>query len=99
VRGRRRHREDQTADDGQHAQRHAHGSRTDRRRASRDAPWTRELTEEETLNRMLALLGIAALACGGNGEFRPLQVGDAAPAYAAQTVAGDTVTLGALRGH
>jgi len=48
---------------------------------------------------MLALLGIAALACGGNGEFRPLQVGDAAPAYAAQTVAGDTVTLGALRGH
>jgi cytochrome c-type biogenesis protein len=42
----------------------------------------------------------AATACGAaeDGEYRPLQPGDAAPAYAAATLAGDSVDLVDLRG-
>jgi peroxiredoxin len=45
------------------------------------------------------LLAVSTVACGGSGEFRPLQIGDAAPAYAATTMQGDTITLRALRGQ
>jgi cytochrome c biogenesis protein CcmG, thiol:disulfide interchange protein DsbE len=45
----------------------------------------------------VALLLLAA--CGESDRFRPLQVGDAAPPYAATDLDGDTVTLAALRGQ
>jgi thiol-disulfide isomerase/thioredoxin len=46
---------------------------------------------------VVALSCVVALACGG--ETRPaVAVGKAAPAYAATSLAGDTVSLGALRG-
>jgi peroxiredoxin len=41
----------------------------------------------------------AVAACGGGGEFRPLQVGDAAPAYSAVTMRGDTIQLRSFRGR
>jgi peroxiredoxin len=51
------------------------------------------------MKRAVWLIGLSAVACGGNGEFRPLQVGDAAPAYSATTMRGDTITLHALQGR
>jgi len=42
---------------------------------------------------------VAAVGCGGRGEFRPLQVGDAAPPYSARTMGGDTVTLAGFHGR
>lgn len=48
----------------------------------------------------VALVAFAAvIACGeGRPEFRPLRAGDVAPAYAATTLDGDTVSLASLRG-
>jgi peroxiredoxin len=48
------------------------------------------------------VLAVAALGSACREEaagFRPLGVGDSAPAYAATTTSGDTVTLAALRGR
>ena len=45
------------------------------------------------------LIGVSAVACSANREFRPLRIGDAAPAYAAATTRGDTITLRALEGQ
>ena len=47
----------------------------------------------------LALLALAA--CGGSGgkAFRPLAMGDPAPAYATGTLKGDSVDLAKLRGR
>ncbi len=44
-----------------------------------------------------ALLLLAA--CGGDGSFRPLAVGDPAPDYAAVTLEGDTLALADLAGR
>jgi cytochrome c biogenesis protein CcmG/thiol:disulfide interchange protein DsbE len=46
----------------------------------------------------LLLVGLLA-GCGGSDQYRPLAVGDPAPAYAARTLAGDTVALASLQGH
>jgi peroxiredoxin len=48
----------------------------------------------------LAIVGVAVLGCGGRKTsdaraFRPLTIGDPAPAYQVVTLAGDTVRLGA----
>ena len=45
------------------------------------------------------LVALSAVGCGARGEFRPLQVGDVAPPYAARTMRGDTVILRALLGR
>jgi cytochrome c-type biogenesis protein len=47
------------------------------------------------------LLGVAliATACAGGDDFRPLTVGDRAPAYTAVTLAGDTVSFRDFQGH
>ena len=42
---------------------------------------------------------LLAMACGKTDDFHPLKVGDAAPAYAAVTVSGDTLSLSEMRGH
>jgi len=42
---------------------------------------------------------IAFCACGRAGDFRPLRVGDAAPPYAARTLAGDSLALDSVRGR
>ena len=49
---------------------------------------------------MVMVLAAAAVltACGGSDGYRPLRAGDAAPAYGAPTLAGDTVTLASLEG-
>ncbi len=44
------------------------------------------------------VVGFAA-ACGDAGDFRPLEIGDAAPAYSAPTMQGDTISLRSLRGR
>lgn len=49
-----------------------------------------------------AALALLLLACSGGGDapragFRPLNVGDRAPAYVARTLAGDSVRVGAGR--
>lgn len=54
--------------------------------------------------RALLVAGVAACtlaACGGSDDraFRPLQPGDAAPAWGARTLGGDSVTIGSLRGR
>jgi len=46
----------------------------------------------------LVLLVLTALACRRADAFRPLQPGDAAPAYASATLAGDSISLASLRG-
>jgi cytochrome c-type biogenesis protein len=48
----------------------------------------------------LAALTLGILACGGKASeaFRPLSAGDPAPAYAARSMAGDTVSLESLKG-
>lgn len=51
---------------------------------------------------LIALLAGTALACSadaGNGDFRPLNSGDAAPVYAAPVMDGDSLHLSSLRGH
>ena len=45
------------------------------------------------------LIGVSVAACGRRGEFRPLQVGDPAPAYSVMTMQGDAITLRGLEGH
>ena len=50
------------------------------------------------MRRPLALAALAMAACSGparDAAFRPLRVGDPAPAYAARTLAGDSVRVGA----
>jgi cytochrome c-type biogenesis protein len=51
------------------------------------------------MKRAVWLIGLCAVACGRSGEFRPLQVGDAAPTYSATTMRGDTIALRALQGR
>jgi thiol-disulfide isomerase/thioredoxin len=42
-----------------------------------------------------AAIVLLAVACGSDGErFRPLAVGDAAPAYSARTLGADTIAVG-----
>ena len=48
---------------------------------------------------LAAVLLLLGAACGRREDFHPLKVGDPAPAYATVTVGGDTISLGALRGH
>lgn len=48
---------------------------------------------------LLAAPILALAACHGSGDLKPLAAGDPAPAYAAPTLAGDTVSLASLRGH
>lgn len=49
---------------------------------------------------VLPALALAlAAACGGPADYRPIATGDRAPAYAATTLAGDTVSLEGLRGQ
>ena len=57
------------------------------------------LKEYDAMRFAVWLLSLSTTACSGNGEFRPLQVGDSAPAYAAPTMRGDTITLRALLGQ
>ncbi|HLU24699.1 MAG TPA: TlpA disulfide reductase family protein [Longimicrobiales bacterium] len=47
---------------------------------------------------LLGLLVVAA-GCADSDGYRPLSVGDVAPAYAAVTPAGDTLSLEGLRGE
>ena len=47
----------------------------------------------------MAAFGVLGMACGKSDDFHPLKVGDAAPAYAAVTVNGDTLSLAQMRGH
>jgi peroxiredoxin len=42
---------------------------------------------------------LLGMACGKADDFHPLKVGDVAPAYAAVTVGGDTISLSQMRGH
>lgn len=54
------------------------------------------------LRTELALVGISlAAACGAEGDsgYRRLTEGDAAPSFAAATLAGDTISLADLRGE
>jgi peroxiredoxin len=44
------------------------------------------------------LIGVV-VACGESGDYRPLRIGDAAPAYSAPTVRGDTITLRSFQGQ
>jgi peroxiredoxin len=44
------------------------------------------------------VVGLTA-ACSGAGDFRPLEIGDTAPAYSALTMQGDTISLRSLRGQ
>jgi peroxiredoxin len=46
-----------------------------------------------------AALLLALAACGGEGRVAPPEVGNPAPAYAATGMAGDSVSLAALRGR
>lgn len=50
--------------------------------------------------RRIALVGaVAALtACGGAAPANPVAIGATAPAYAARTLTGDSVSLSAMRG-
>jgi cytochrome c-type biogenesis protein len=48
---------------------------------------------------LFAPAALLLVACGGADRYRPLQVGDPAPAYAAPDLAGDTVALRALHGQ
>ena len=62
---------------------------------------SRGKTSRRLTAAMLGLAAAGAAAGCGNGDesaYRPLQDGDAAPAFAAPTLAGDTVTLEDLRG-
>jgi peroxiredoxin len=43
----------------------------------------------------IAAMGV--LACGGESGYRPLAVGDRAPAYGARTLVGDSVDLSTMR--
>lgn len=45
-----------------------------------------------------AVAGVIALGWAQRRRFAPVTAGDRAPAYAAPSLAGDTVSLGALRG-
>jgi cytochrome c biogenesis protein CcmG/thiol:disulfide interchange protein DsbE len=53
------------------------------------------------MTRLLSVSGalLVLAACGSADRFRPLRVGDPAPAYAAPDLTGDTVALAALRGQ
>ena len=44
------------------------------------------------------LMGVV-VACGESGDYRPLQIGDVAPAYSAPTLRGDTIALQSLHGQ
>jgi cytochrome c-type biogenesis protein len=49
--------------------------------------------------KALAALAFGLVACGrGSDSFKPLSAGDPAPAYAARTMAGDSVALESLKG-
>jgi cytochrome c-type biogenesis protein len=50
------------------------------------------------VNKLLAVALIAA-GCAGGDDFRPLTVGDRAPAYTAVTLTGDTVSVRDFQGH
>jgi len=50
------------------------------------------------LERWTAIAAVVATSACDRG-FRPLEKGDAAPAYAAVSLSGDTVSLAHLRGH
>ena len=56
----------------------------------------------EAWRRPAALVGLALLAMACTTErarFKPLAVGDAAPAYAATSLDGDSVSIGSLKGN
>jgi peroxiredoxin len=55
--------------------------------------------EQSRFSSLAVAVCIAAAGCAPDIEkFRPLQAGDPAPEFAAPTLAGDTISLAALRG-